>query len=376
MKFYCDKAELLTAVQTAGRAVASKSTMPALEGLLLQTSGAELIVSGYDLKTGIRTRIEAEVDTPGSIVLNSKLFTDIIRNMPSDKLTIDCNNLMVKISCYASEFEILGSSADDFPELPAVDTENQIRLPEGVFKSIISETLFAVSENDNKPIHTGSLFEINGPNLTVISVDGYRLALRRENIGEYNGQLVEGQTDSFVVPGTMLGELKNICSDSEGLAAITVGSRYIMCKVRETEIISRRLEGEFLDYKRSIPEQSKIEIDVDRKALTTSIERVSLIINDTLKSPLRVTLDDGVVKLKALTPVGKANDECLIKGDGGGLEIGFNNRYMLDALKAAPSDEIKMKFNTAVNPCIITPSDENDDSFLYMILPVRITSAG
>jgi DNA polymerase-3 subunit beta len=370
MKFACDKSDLLAAVQIAGKAVASKSTMPALEGLLIQSQGGEIVITGYDLKTGIRTRVEASVDIPGSLVLNAKLFTDIVRNMPSGELSVISEHQNVKISCFSSEFEILASSAEDYPELPSVDSDNFIRIPEGALRSIITETLFAVSDDDSKPVHTGSLFEINDGILTVVSVDGYRLALRRENINQYNGSL--GETESFVVPGTMLNELKNICADKDDAATVTVGERYILFKVGNTEIISRRLEGKFLDYRRSIPDINEIEIDADRRALLSVTERVSLIINDTLKSPLRVEICDGILKLKTITTMGRANDECLIKGDGKNLEIGFNNRYLLDALKSAPSDEIKLKFNSAKNPCIITSAEADNDSFLYMILPVKL----
>jgi DNA polymerase-3 subunit beta len=199
------------------------------------------------------------------------------------------------------------------------------------------------------------------------------LALRREDIGQFNK--VSDIIQKFVVPGKTLNEIEKICPDDEELSAITVGSRYILFRVGATEIISRRLEGEFLDYKRAIPKEQKYTLFAERRALLTAVDRVSLVIDDTLKSPLRMTVGDGIIKMRAVTTVGKASDECLIKGDGENLEIGFNNRYMLDALKAAPSDELKIFFNTAVNPCIMVPADDEQDNFLYMVLPVRLTTA-
>ncbi|MDR3148548.1 MAG: DNA polymerase III subunit beta [Oscillospiraceae bacterium] len=373
MKFYCDKSELLSAIRIAGRAVAQKSTIPALEGLLLQAQNTKLVITGYDLKTGIRTEVDAEVEESGSVVLNSKLFTEVINAMPSDRLSIIGEDMNIKISCFSSEFEILSSPAEDFPELPSIDAEDQIRVPRGMLKNMISQTVFAVSDNESKPIHTGSLFELVNGELSVISVDGYRLALRREDVGQFNK--VSDIIQKFVVPGKTLNEIEKICPDDEELAAVTVGSRYILFRVGATEIISRRLEGEFLDYKRAIPKEQKYTLFAERRALLTAVDRVSLIIDDTLKSPLRMTVGDGIVKMRAVTTVGKASDECLIKGDGENLEIGFNNRYMLDALKAAPSDELKIFFNTAVNPCIMVPADDEQDNFLYMVLPVRLTTA-
>jgi DNA polymerase-3 subunit beta len=373
MKFYCDKSELLSAIRIAGRAVAQKSTIPALEGLLLQAQNTKLVITGYDLKTGIRTEVDAEVEESGSVVLNSKLFTEVINAMPSDRLSVIGEDMNIKISCFSSEFEILSSPAEDFPELPSIDAEDQIRVPRGMLKNMISQTVFAVSDNESKPIHTGSLFELVNGELSVISVDGYRLALRREDIGQFNK--VSDIIQKFVVPGKTLNEIEKICPDDEELAAVTVGSRYILFRVGATEIISRRLEGEFLDYKRAIPKEQKYTLFAERRALLTAVDRVSLIIDDTLKSPLRMTVGDGIIKMRAVTTVGKASDECLIKGDGENLEIGFNNRYMLDALKAAPSDELKIFFNTAVNPCIMVPADDEQDNFLYMVLPVRLTTA-
>jgi len=370
MKFICDKGELLAAAQVAGRAVAAKSTMPALEGLLLQTQGNEVVITGYDLKTGIRTRVAAEVEVPGALVLNAKLFIDIIRNMPAGQLMIKSEQQSVKITCFSTEFDVIASLPEDYPELPSVDSDNYIRIPENTLKSVIVETLFAVSNDDSKPVHTGSLFRIEEGVLTVVSMDGYRLALRREDINQYNGPAAE--VDSFIVPGSVLGELKNICGESDEIVAITVGGKYLLFKVGETEIISRRIEGNFFDYRRSIPESSKIIIEADRRALQAVSERVSLIIDDTLKSPLRINILDGVAKLSAYTGRASVKDECLIKGDGEGLEIGFNNRYVIEALKSAPADEIKLKLNSPVSPCIITAADDSDDSFLYLILPVKL----
>jgi DNA polymerase-3 subunit beta len=379
MKFYCDKTELLNAAAIAARAVASKSTLPSLEGLLLETGNGVLFITGYDLKTGIKTSVEAEITTAGSIVLNAKLFTDILRNMPSDRLTVESEQTVVKISCFASEYEVMGTSTEDYPDLPSVDEQTQLNVKQGTLKSMISQTLFAVSSNESKPIHTGSLFEVeriaetNEVKLILVSVDGYRLALRREKLV---GAIAENQEDfKFVVPGAMLNEIEKICgANEEENVQITIGTRFLQFTMGQTQIISRKLEGDFLDYRRSVPDSMPIEVEADRKALQTSIDRVSLLITDTLKSPLRITVGDGVLKAKALTQIGKAQDECLIKGNGGDLEIGFNNKYIQEALKAAPVDELKLRFNSAVNPLIIVPATPDEDGdFLYMTLPVRLS---
>jgi len=367
VKFSCEKSLLQNAVNTASHAAAAKSTIPSLEGLLIEAAGDSVTISGYDLKTGIRTRIPADVNVPGAIVLNARLFGDIVRRMPDDYLVFHAGDGMsVTLSCGRSVFEIMGTSAEDYPELPSVDYQKSIQIPQKVMRSIISETIFAVSDNESRPIHTGSLFEISDNVITVVSVDGYRLAMRRERI-----ENSEIEQSSFVVPGAALSEVEKIASDTEDCLKITLGSKHVMFTIGETELISRRLEGEFLNYRQAIPQKANFTIEIDRRSFLSSVERVSLIINDRMKSPVRCVFGDNKVKMQTVTALGRASDECEMKGSAGDLEIGFNNRYMLDALKAAPADRLKVLLTSGVSPCVIIPAD-GSDKFLYMILPVRL----
>ena len=369
MKFTCEKFLLQNAVNTASRAAAVKSAVAALEGLLIEANESKITISGYDLKTGIITGFPADVSENGHVVLNSRLFGDIIRKMPGDIITITvADNLMTKISSGVSEFEIMASPSDDCPELPSVDAASSMVINQKTLKSMISQTCFAVSDNEARPIHTGALFEVENLNLTMVAVDGYRLALRKEALEE------SSDSDySFVVPGAALNEVEKILSDSEETVSVNLGSKHIMFKIGDTTLISRRLEGEFLNYKKSIPMTGKYDIKADRKTVVSSVERVSLIISDKLKSPVRCKFEDGSLNLLAVTPLGRASDECMVEGSAEGLEIGFNNKYLLDALKAAPADEIIMRLSTGVTPCLILPSD-GGENFLYMILPVRLKS--
>lgn len=370
MKFTCEKSALTDAISIASRTVAVKSTIPALEGLLVEASANEAVISGYNLKTGIRTRFDAVITEGGSIVLNAKLFGDIIRKMPDDTVSFECgDDLMVRLNCGMSSFSIMGTSPEDYPELPSVDTLERIKVEEGVLKELISETLFAVSTNETRPIHTGSLFEIENGVLTVVSVDGFRLALRREKLDCDNGEKI-----SFVAPGSALSEVERIAGDSEDIAEICLGEKHIMFAIGSTELISRRLEGEFLDYNKSIPASGKINLTVNRRELSGIIERISLLISEKYKSPVRCKFTDGSVRVSTATALGKAVDECEIEGDGENLEIGFNNRYLLDAFKAAPADKLRLQLSSPVAPCVILPEDEEDKSFVYLILPVRIRS--
>ena len=366
MKFSCEKALLQAAISTTSRAVSPKSSIPALEGILLE-AGSDLRLTGYNLETGIRTIVPADIREEGTLVLGARLFGEIIRKLPDDIVTFQAENYMVNIKCGMSEFNILGTDPEEFPELPTVEYQNSLILPQSKLKAMISQTLFAVSDNESRPIHTGSLFEVDGNGLTIVSVDGYRLALRHEAIDKKEG----AETFSFVVPGAALSEVEKICSDVDEPASVTQGARHVMFKVGDTTLVSRRLEGEFLAYRQAIPRNNTIHVEGDTRALLSSIDRVSLIISDKLKSPLRCVFDSNLLKISTKTAIGDAYDECPLSGDGGGLEIGFNNKYLMDALKAAPADKVRLELTTGVSPCVILPT-EGEENFLYMVLPVRL----
>lgn len=366
MKFSCEKALLQAAISTTSRAVSPKSSIPALEGILLE-AGSDLRLTGYNLETGIRTIVPADIREEGTLVLGARLFGEIVRKLPDDIITFQSENYMVNIKCGMSEFNILGTDPEEFPELPTVEYQNSLILPQSRLKAMISQTLFAVSDNESRPIHTGSLFEVDSNGLTIVSVDGYRLALRHEAIDKKEG----AETFSFVVPGAALSEVEKICSDVDEPASVTQGARHVMFKVGDTMLVSRRLEGEFLAYRQAIPRNNTIHVEGETRALLSSIDRVSLIISDKLKSPLRCVFDSNLLKISTKTAIGDAYDECPLSGDGGGLEIGFNNKYLMDALKAAPADKVRLELTTGVSPCVILPT-EGEENFLYMVLPVRL----
>ena len=365
MKFSCEKALLSSAVTVASRAVAAKSSIPAMEGILIE-AGAQLKLTGYNLETGIQATVPAEIKEGGSLVLSARLLGEACRKMPDDVVVFSSQGYSVNIKCGMYEINIVGTDAEEFPELPSVDQQNSLVLSQPVLRSMIAQTLFAVSDNESRPIHTGSLFDVEGSRLTVVSVDGYRLALRREDVEEKTG----AEAFSFVVPGSALNEVEKICSGEEKVPIIQ-GARHILFQTGDILLVCRRLEGEFLPYKHAIPRNNTIQVEVEAKALLSSIDRVSLIISEKLKSPLRCLFGDGVVDITTKTALGDTADRCPISGNGGGLEIGFNNKYLMDALKAAPADKLRMEFTSGVAPCVILPA-EGEEKFIYMVLPVRL----
>ena len=365
MKFTCTKSELQSAVSIAAKAASAKSPIPALEGILIETGIDAVKLTGYDLKKGIYTSVEANITEPGSIVLGARIFGDIVRSLPEGTVTVKTQDHNVMITCENSDFSIIGTDAADYPELPAVDALKSVQIPQNLLAELIRQTIFAVSDNESRPVYTGELFEIADGMLTVVAVDGYRLALRRAPVEGMEGE------HSFIVPGSALNDLEKLCGAADDPVSISLGSKHISFTVGKTVLISRRLEGDFLNYRKTVPTSFRVEVRADRVFLQRTVERVSLIIDDKIKNPIRCTFGENEIRVACATGLGRAEDACIVEGDGGNLEIGFNNRYLLDALKAAPADEICVCLNTGASPCVITPA-EGEQNFLYMILPVRL----
>jgi len=368
MKFTCEKAILQEAIATTAWAVSSKSAIPTLEGLLIE-AGSTVKITGYNLETGISTCIPSDVITPGKVVINAKILSDIIRYFPDDVVTISVSEtLTVLIMCGNAKYEIMGLPADEFPNLPEIEDDHNLVLSQSTLKSMISQTIFAISTNDNKPVHTGSLFEIENGTLNVVSVDGFRLAIRTEKLEAAQS------TDnfSFIVPGHTLKEIEKIMDDVDEEIKIMLGKKHITFTVGETTLISRIMEGEFLNYKNAIPKACSFTTCVSVRDLISSLERVSIIINERIKNPIRCNFTENSMKLSCTTPLGKSQDECVLKSQAQPLEIGFNNRYFLDALKACPDSEVLMELNTHLSPIVLKPIE--GDSYLYLILPVRLKS--
>lgn len=368
MKFSCEKHLLQQAVNIASRCTAAKSPIPALEGLLLE-AGQDIRITGYDLKKGIYTNFPADVAEGGSIVLNARLFGEIVRNLPDGIVSIAVENgLQTVITCEASAFSIIGTESSEYPELPSVERQTGISIPQTLLSKMIRQTIFAVSDNESRPVYTGSLFEIKDGHLVVVAVDGYRLALRKEAVE------TEVENCSFIVPGNALSDVEKLCSGEEKNVEITVGTKHISFSLGNTVLISRRIEGEFLNYKKSVPTEFSIVVESNRSELMTAVSRVSLVIDEKTKNPLRLSVADDRILINCITGIGSGGDECSVRNiSGGSIVIGFNNRYLLDALKASPAETVHIGFNSASAPCVIFPAD-GSENFSFMILPVRIRS--
>ena len=366
MRFTCEKSMLVQGLNIAGRTVAQKSSLSVIEGILCR-AGEGLSLTGYNMETAITYSVEADISDAGQCILPAKLFGDIVRRLPEGPVTVVVDdNFKVSIRAGYASFTISAESADDYPELPDVGDGRAIRIPQSVLKELISGTIFAVSENQGRPIHTGVKFEVTEDSVSAIAVDGFRLARRT-----YHPENGTGRQMSFVVPAAGLKEVEKILTDSEDDVAFTLGSKHILYQIGSATLICRLLEGEFLDWRRVVPTNCPVKMVANVSDLASSVDRVGLIVSEKYKSPIRCTFSNQVLNMRTSTTIGAAEDRCAIAGDGKELEIGFNVRYMADALRAVPSEEVTLELTNGLSPIVLTPVDDKYD-FAYMILPVRI----
>lgn len=368
MRFTCEKSMLVTGLNITGRTVAQKSALSAIEGILCKAASG-LSLTGFNMETAITYLIDAEVTDAGACVLPAKLFGDIIRRLPEGPVTVVVDdNYKVSIRAGYASFTISAESADDYPELPDVGDGKSVRIPQSAMKELIGGTIFSVSENQGRPIHTGVKFEVEEDKVSAIAVDGFRLARRTYHMDD-----TTGRTLSFVVPAQGLKEVEKILQDGDEDMAFTLGSKHILFQMGCATLICRLLEGDFLDWRRVVPINCPVKLVANVAELTSSIERVGLIVSEKYKSPVRCVFSDQVLLLKTNTTIGAAEDRCSFSGDGKELEIGFNVRYLCDALRAVPSDEVVLGLTNGLSPIVMTPVDDKYD-FAYMVLPVRIST--
>ena len=366
MRFTCEKNMLVTGLNIAGRTVAQKSSLSVIEGILCK-AGQGLSLTGYNMETAITYEIDADVSDMGQCILPAKLFGDIIRRLPEGSVTVVVDeNYKVSIRAGYASFTISAESAEDYPELPDVGDGRAIHIPQNKLKELISSTIFAVSENQGRPIHTGVKFEVTDSSITAVAVDGFRLARRTFHPEEGTGREM-----NFVVPAAGLKEVEKILTDVEDDAAFTLGTKHILFQVGIATLVCRLLEGEFLDWRRVVPSNCPIKMVANVGDLASSVERVGLIVSEKYKSPVRCVFGNQELQMRTNTTIGAAEDRCSLAGDGQELEIGFNVRYLAEALRVIPTEEVTLELTNGLSPIVLTPVDEKED-FAYMVLPVRI----
>ena len=369
MKLVCEKDNILKALNSVTKAVATKTTMPILEGILIQTNDNEVKFTTYDLEIGIEYIINCEVKEQGATVVNVIMFSEIIRRLPDSeiKITLDEKNLLV-IECEGSLYKLATMNPDEFPELPQINIENSIEIEQNSLKDMIRKTIFAVSTEENRPIFTGCLFEIKNNKLNVVAVDGFRLA--------WKSKFLQNKINDFtaVIPGRTLNEINKIMTDSYDNIKIGIAKNQALFEMENCKIVTRLLDGEFLNYSSVIPENWETRIRVDKSTIQNCFERISLISSSSIekekKYPVKVNVDIGKVTISCTNQTGDAKEEMYVTTEGKNLEAGFNPKYFLDALKVIDDEEVYVHFGSSISPCIIRPVDEGD--YVYMILPIRL----
>ena len=369
MKIICDKDKILKAINSVTKAVAYKTTMHILEGILIQTNDNEVKLTTYDLEIWIEYIIEAQVEEQGAIVVNAIMFSEIIRKLPDTeiKIYINENNLLV-IECEGSVYKLATMNPNEFPELPQINIENSIELEQNALKEMIRKTIFAVSTEENRPIFTGCLFEVVDNKLNLVAVDGFRLA--------WKSKYLQTKVNNFsaVIPGRTLNEINKIILDNFDTIQIGIAKNQALFEMENCKIVTRLLDGEFLNYSNVIPSMWDTRIRVNKNNIQNCFERVSLISSSSIekekKYPVKVSIDIGKVVISCTNQTGDAKEEMYVSTEGKNLEAGFNPKYFLDAFRAIDDEEVFIDFGTSISPCIIRPVDNGD--YIYMILPIRM----
>ena len=369
MKLVCEKQKILRGINSVINGVSSKTTMPILEGILLKTNDNELILTTYDLEIGIEYTLEAKIIEQGNTVVNATMFSEIIRKLPSKEIKISINeNRLLEIECEGSLYKLATMNPDEFPELPKINIDNSIEIEQTILKNMIRKTIFAVSTEENRPIFTGCLFEVTDNKLNVVAVDGYRLAIKSNVINE------KANSFSSVIPGKTLNEVNKIISDSFDTIKIGISRNQALFEMENCKLVTRLLDGEFLKYSNAIPATWETRIKVNKGNIQDCFERISLIsassIEKEKKYPVKVNIELGKVTISCANQTGDAKEELYVETEGKELEIGFNPRFFLDALKAIDDEEVYLEFGTNRSPCIIKPVA--DGNYIYMILPIKM----
>lgn len=366
MKLSCLRTDLVNAISNVSRAVSAKSSVPALEGVLIKAYDNKINISGYNLEIGITTDIEATVIDEGEIVISAHLFLEIVRKLPEEIVLIETDERLVTyIQCGPADYKIMGMSSVEYPDLPTFEQTDFITVDSKTLRDMIRQTVYAASDNNSKPIYMGSLFEIKNSTLNIVAIDGFRMAIRSESVDTQSNT-------SFVVPAKTQQEILKLLTDDEAPVSLIVGQRHINFQVKNYSVISRLIEGNFLDYHSTIPKEAKTELVISTRKMIESVERMSLLNSERTPSPVRCKFKDNRILLSCASAVGSAKDSIDVDIIGENVEIGFNNRYMLDALRNTDTDEVKMTLSGPVAPIVIRPVQGN--SFLSIVVPMRLAN--
>ena len=367
MKFSCKRIDLLNAINITDRAVATKSTMYVLEGIYIEVKNDEARFIGNNLELGIDYIIPATVSQEGVTVVKASLFSDAVRKLPDNQeavnIEVDEKGIII-MTCGFAKFDFATFKSDEYPRLPEVDNEIGLTVKESELKAMLRQTVYAVAVNEAKPVLMGIYFEIKEGILSVVGCDGYRLAIKRTPI--------ESEELKFIVPGKTAKELLSILDEGDYEVKFIISKKYLKLQLKNCILITRLIDGEYMNYSLILKNEHSLTVKAETKKLLDSIDRASLIISESMKNYVILKLEDDTIFVNCESVIGKVKDKISVEMEGEPVEIAFNPKYLMDALKNIEGEKISVKFSTPSNPAIISPLDKDD--FICVVTPVRMSS--
>lgn len=365
MKIICDKTDILNSVNIVLKAIPVKSTMPILECLIIEASENYIKLIANDMELGIETIVKGRVLENGTIALNAKIFSEIIRKLPENEVHISTDqNYMTEIICEKAKFNISSQSSEEFPFLPKIEKENPILLSQFTLKEIIRQTVFSIADNESNKIMTGELFEIKDNELKVVSLDGHRISIRKIFLKDNYDEI------KVIIPGKTLIEINKILSgEVSSIVSIYFTDKHALFEFDDTVVLTRLIEGEYFRIDQMLSSDYETKVGINKKELQSCIERASLLIRETDKKPVILDIQNNNFELKITTAIGSMNEDIDIEKEGKDMIIGFNPKFLLDALRVIDDDTVDIYLINAKAPCFIR---DKDQSYIYLILPVNI----
>lgn len=371
MKFTCDQQSLTKALNIVSKAVTSRTTIPILKGILIEVSEeGKLKMSASDLDITIEDTIDVEEFESGSVVVQSKLFGDIVRKLPNSTVCVECKEKDVIIKCMNSEFSIVGQSPDEFPNIKNIEeSSDYISFDKFLLKEMIRKTSFAASIDESKGVITGILIEMKSDEIRMVAIDGYRMAITRE-------AMINKKDQNVIISAKIMNEINKIISESgneEDKVKLLLNEKKAVFIMDTVKVVLRLLDGEFIKYNDVLPKDNKIKVRVRKSDLMESIERASLLSKEGKNNLIKLSVSDNIVTITSKSEEGNVKEEVIIEKEGENIDIGFNAKYLMDVLKSIDDENIEMLFNTSITPCLIEPLEGK--KYEYLILPVRITNS-
>ena len=367
MKIRCQKSDIVKGVSIVSKAVPSKTTMPILECILIDATTNIIKLTANDMELGIETVIEGEIDQKGMVAIDARIFSDIVRKLPDNEVIIETDsNYQTLIKCEKAKFNISAKPGDDFSYLPYIERDEPIVLSQFTLKEVIRQTIFSIADNDSNKLMSGELFEINENSLKVVSLDGHRISIR--NIELKNSYPLR----KVVVPGKTLIEVSKILSgEADRDVSLYFTNNHIVFEFDNTVVVSRLIEGEYFKIAQMLSNDFETKVHVNKKELLSCIDRATLLVKEGDKKPIIINIQDGNMALKIKSQLGTMDEDIMIEKDGKDLLIGFNPKFLIDALRVIDDEEVDLYFMNAKAPCIIRDGEE---SYIYLILPVNFSS--